>query len=127
MLGNTQDRARIGAGRLAAAVLVALLLGCSTDPYAIEPMTNPPWEDKLSALELPALDPPLSERAHRLSLCYGKSVNSEADVLAKAEEICVGGRLVLDGQNAFWNGCSLLQPTRVTYVCDPPEGAAAGD
>jgi hypothetical protein len=77
--------------------------------------------------ELPALDPPLSDRAHRVSLCYGTSVNSEADILAWAEEICGGGRLVLEDQNAFWNGCSMLQPTRVTYICDPLEDAAVGD
>ena len=129
MRGSTQDRDRPGTGSLAAVVLGALgvvLVGCSTEPYRIEPTTNPPW-DKLSALELPAVDPPLSERAHRLSMCYGKSVNSEADVLAKAEEICGGGRLVLEDQNAFWNGCSLLQPTRVTYICDPPEEAVVGN
>lgn len=126
MRGSTRDTVRIGTGSLAAVVLAVLLLGCSTEPYPIEPVTNPPW-DKLSTLELPVVEPPLSERAHRLSLCYGKSVNSEADVLAKAEEICGGGRLVLEGQNAFWNGCSLLQPTRATYICDPPEDTAAGN
>ena len=108
---------------LVAGGLAALLLGCSTDPYRIETATNPPWE-MMGAQELPDLDPPLSGRAHRIALCYGKSVNSEADVLAWAEEFCGGGRLVLEGQNAFWNGCSLLQPTRVTYICDPPEETA---
>ena len=127
MQGSAQVRVRIGTARFATVVLAVLLLGCSTEPYPIEPTTNPPWEDKLRSLELPAVDPPLSERAHRLSLCYGKSVNSEAEVLARAEELCSGGRLVLERQNAFWNSCSLLQPTRVTYVCDPPEEATAGD
>jgi hypothetical protein len=110
-------------GWLVAGGLAALLLGCSTDPYRIETTTNPPWE-MTGAQELPDLEPPLSGRAHRIFLCYGKSVNSEADILAWAEEFCGGGRLVLEGQNAFWNGCSLLQPTRVTYICDPPEETA---
>ncbi len=113
--------------RLAAAGMAGLLLaGCSTEPYRIETATNPPWE-KRATLLMPVLDPPLSQRAHRVSLCYGKTVNSEADVLAKAEEVCSDGRLVLEGQNAFWNGCSILQPTRVTYICDPPEGTIVGN
>ena len=113
-------------GWLVAGGLAALLLGCSTDPYRIETTTNPPWE-KMRAQQLLDIDPPLSDRAHRISLCYGKTVNSEADVLAWAEEFCGGGRLVLEDQNAFWNGCSILQPTRVTYICDPLEEAAVGN
>jgi hypothetical protein len=108
MRGSTQDRVRIGTRSLAAVVLAVVLAGCSTEPYPIEPVTNPPW-NKLSTLELPVVE------------------HSEADVLAKAEEICGGGRLVLDGQNAFWNGCSILQPTRATYICDPPEDTVAGN
>lgn len=108
---------------LAAGAFALWLGGCSTAPYEIEPKTNPPWE-LFRSRNLPVLDPPLSARAHRIAICYGTSVNSEQDVLARAEEICGGGRLVLDGQNAFWNGCSVLQPTRATYICDPPEEAA---
>ena len=124
---SVQQKLEAGFGRLAAVALAALLLGCSTEPYRIAPGTNPPWEDKLATLELPEAEPPFTARAHRLSICYGKTVNSEEEVLAKAEEICAGGRLVLDGQNAFWNGCSILQPTRVTYICDPPEETAAAE
>ncbi len=115
-----------GCGWLLAGGLAVLLAGCSTEPYRIETTTNPPWEI-MSEQQLPVLDPPLSDRAHRIFLCYGTSVNSEADILAWAEEICGGGRLVLEDQNAFWNGCSVLQPTRVTYICDPLEEAAAGN
>ncbi len=123
---RNEGNLKAASGGLAAGGLAVLLLGCSTEPYQIETTTNPPWKI-LSEEDLPALDPPLSDRAHRIALCYGTSVNSEADILAWAEEICGGGRLVLEDQNAFWNGCSVLQPTRVTYVCDPLEEAAVGD
>lgn len=109
--------------RLAGAAALALA-GCSTEPYPIETATNPPWE-LLRARQLPLLDPPLGPRAHRIALCYGTAVNDEEDVLARAEEICGGARLLLEDQNVFWNGCSVLQPTRVTYICDPPAEAAA--
>lgn len=117
-------RRRTAAGSLMAGVGALLLIGCSTGPYRIETATNPPWE-LLRARDLPVLDPPLGDRAHRIALCYGTAVNAEEDVLAWAEELCGGGRLVLEDQNVFWNGCSVLQPTRVTYICDPPEEAAA--
>lgn len=124
MQGRNDESAGPAIGWLVACGLAVLLGGCSTAPYQIEPITDPPWETK-GELGLPELDPPMSARAHRISLCYGTSVNSEADVLAWAEEICGGGRLVLENQNTFWNGCSILQPTRVTYICDPSEATAA--
>ena len=103
---------------LASAIVVAVA-GCSTEPYRIETATNPPWE-MFRAQDLPDLDPPLSARAHRIALCYGAAVNTEEEVLAWAEELCGRSRLELEHQNLFWNGCSVLQPSRVTYVCDPP-------
>ena len=114
---------------LAAGLILAvggLLAACSSAPYQIEAETDPPWE-LLDAPVALNLDPPLSERAYRINLCYGNSVNDEAEILALAEEICDGGRLVLEDQNDVWNGCSVLQPTRVTYICDPPAEAAAGN
>ena len=125
MQRRKDEKSRTASTWLAAGGLAVLLGGCSTDPYQIEPTTDPPWET--SEKGLPALDPPLSDQAHRISLCYGTPVNSEEEVLAWAEEICRGGRLVLENQNAFWNGCSVLQPTRVTYICDPSEEAALGN
>ena len=73
-----------------------------------------PIKSRTRTAALPELDPPLSDRAHRIALCYGGIVNSEADVLAWAEELCGDGRLLVENQNVFWNGCSVLQPWRVT-------------
>ena len=126
MQRRNDEIARSTARWLLAAGLALFLAGCSTAPYRIEPVTDPPWEFERGPA-LPALEPPLSLRAHRISICYGEAVNSEEDVLALAEKSCGGGRLVLEHQNAFWNGCSVLQPTRITYICDPPEAAAAGE
>ena len=109
-----------------AVALAWALAACSTAPYEIVPPTDPPWET-LSEDRLPHLDPPLSDRARRISICYGTSVNSEEDVVALAEKACDGGRLVLEGQNVFWNGCSVLQPNRATYICDPPPEAASAN
>lgn len=126
MQRRNDETAKPAAAGLAAVALALSFAGCSTEPYRIEPTTDPPWEIE-RGLGLPKLQPPLSSQARRISLCYGTAVNSEEDVLALAEEVCGDGRLVLEHQNAFWNGCSMLQPTRATYICDPPEEAAAVD
>jgi hypothetical protein len=110
---------RFRPGPLLAAFLLAALAACSTKPYPVGATDQPPWEFGASDA-MPALDPPLSTRATRLSFCYAKPLNDEGEVLAVAEESCPGGRLVLESQDAFWNGCSLFQPMRATYVCDPP-------
>lgn len=106
--------------RLVAALLLAAGLGgCSQAPYPVDPVTTPPWETGAETA-LPVLEPPLSARAHRLYLCYGSAVNGEEEIASRAEELCQDGRLLVEHQNSFWNGCSLLQPVRVTYICDPP-------
>ena len=105
--------------RGAAVAIAVMLAGCSTAPYPIETETNPPWA-LFHVPEQPVLEPPLSERAHPIALCYGGAVNTEEEVRARAEELCKGGRLVLQDETQFWNGCSVLQPTRVIYICDPP-------
>jgi len=110
--------ARLAAGAIAVVWAVALA-GCGTEPYPIETETTPPW-DLFRAPEPLVLDPPLSERAHRIALCYGGAVNTDEEVRARAEELCGGGRLVQQDETLFWNGCSVLQPTHVIYVCDPP-------
>lgn len=110
--------ARLAAGMIAVVFSVALA-GCGTEPYPIETETDPPWY-LFHAPEPPVLEPPLSERAHPIALCYGGAVNTEEEVRARAKELCGGGRLVLENENLFWNGCSVLQPARVTYLCDPP-------
>lgn len=104
------------------AIVVALCAGlaaCAPDPYQIGAVTTPPWESAPSP-ELPSAEPPLGPRAHRISLCYGKLVNDPQEVLDEADYLCKGGRLIVEHQNTFWNGCGLLQPVRVTYICDPP-------
>lgn len=111
-------------GLLLAGALVLPLAGCSSEPYQIETAITPPWS-KGAHKALPLLDPPLSARAHRIALCYGTHVNKEQEVLDRAEDFCEGGRLLLEDQDVFWNGCSILQPVRVTYICDPPEDGAA--
>ena len=120
--------------------LTAALLGaaaaCSTDPYPIGTGRQPPWQpgsvdtqptadpypigtlrqspwQLRTADELPAAGP------RRFAFCYAKPLNDEAEVRALAEESCDGGRLVVEDRDAFWNGCSLLQPMRITYLCHP--------
>ena len=105
-----------------AAIGAALLVGlaaCTTRPYPVDSDVTPPWEPAAEA-ELPAADPPFSPRAHRISLCYGEGINDEQEVREVAAELCADGRLLVEHQNTFWNGCSVLQPVRVTYICDPP-------
>ena len=55
-----------------------------------------------------------------LSYCYNKWFNDPEDILARANVDCEGGRLEFREQDAIWNGCAVMQPIRVSYVCYPP-------
>lgn len=52
-------------------------------------------------------------------LCYGKSLNDPAQVLAYAQETCGDGRIELRGEDLLWNGCPMFQGARASFVCYP--------
>ena len=101
-----------------AAGLLTLAAACSTAPYPIGVQKQPPWQFE-SVADLPAADPPFSDRARRLGVCYGWPLNDEQEVLALVQERCSADRLVVERRDAFWNGCGLFQPMRAIYICDP--------
>ncbi|WP_417453806.1 hypothetical protein [Kiloniella sp.] len=52
-------------------------------------------------------------------LCYGKSLNDPAQVLAFAQETCGDGRIELRGEDLLWNDCPMFQGARASFVCYP--------
>ncbi len=95
---------------------------CSNAPYAV-----PPPPELVEALgQVPGTEEerrrwePRSEPVV-LSYCYNNRLNEPQEILALARRDCEGGRLELREQDAVWNGCAILQPVRVSYVCYPPK------
>jgi hypothetical protein len=64
---------------------------------------------------LPRLKP------YALGICYSSAGNDLSEVEAEALYLCDGGVVVKVDEDAFWNGCSLTQPERISYVCYPPD------
>lgn len=69
-----------------------------------------------------------------VTVCYGRLVNTVDEVQQAAQGLCPdGSKAVFIGQDGFWNGCPLLQPTRAAFQCRPagddasPEAAESGD
>ena len=53
-----------------------------------------------------------------VTVCYGGMLNSADEVRETARRLCPeGSELRLEGQDAFWNGCPLLQPNRAAFRC----------
>jgi hypothetical protein len=106
----------------------AVLAGCSMSPFQVEGS-----EAAVTAARAGAGDllPRLRPRA--IGVCHSPSLNDPAEIEAEAAYLCEGGRLERLDEDAFWNGCSLSQPHRVSYVCYPADrvrelrGAAAPD
>ena len=114
---------RLGrSGLLYVVPLTALLGACALAPFPVEP----PPEVVESLGQDPLADQPARKRWEPrsqpvvLSYCYSNQFNAPQDVLEMARVDCEGGRLDLRGQDAIWNGCAVLQPIRVSYVCYPP-------
>ncbi|MGF1592189.1 MAG: hypothetical protein ACFCUW_02855 [Kiloniellaceae bacterium] len=115
-------------GLVAAVCAAAVVAGCSMAPFQVDGS-----ETAVSTASAGAGDllPRLRPRA--IGVCYSPSFNDPADIEAEAAYLCAGGRLERLDEDAFWNGCSLSQPHRVSYVCYPADrvkelrGAAAPD
>lgn len=55
-----------------------------------------------------------------LSFCYSSQMNTPEEVMARARELCPNnGRLQFQEEDFLFNGCALLQPYRVTFICTP--------
>ncbi len=114
---------------LGAAAISVLLAGCANQPFPVAPSSDaraalPPEASQKIVLGPFDYDP----RPRAVAVCYGSFFNRPKQVMAEAQRLCPnGGRLERVNQDAFWNGCALMQPIRASFVCFPgPEPERAG-
>lgn len=106
--------------RMSFALALLLVLGaCSSDPFPAATPANVKTEAAKDPVTATLMEEP---GARFFALCYSSQINEPADVRAAAQELCpYQGRLAVVSQDAFWNACALIQPSRVTYICVPGE------
>jgi len=98
--------------------LAAVLAGCSTAPFRTQGS-----EASVEAATAQGQDMLPRLRPYAMGICYSSAVNDLAEVEAEALYLCEGGHVEQIDEDAFWNGCSLTQPERVSYICFPPDKA----
>lgn len=98
--------------------LAAVLAGCSTAPFRTQGS-----KDAAAAAKAQGQDMLPRLRPRPLGICYSSAVNDLAEVEAEALYLCDGGVVEKVDEDAFWNGCSLSQPERISYLCFPPDKA----
>lgn len=112
-------------GRLALGLgLAVLLAACSPRPFAIQPPEDareglPVQADAQEAAQ--ALRPhDYDPNPRPISFCYSSQMNTPEEVMARAKEFCPNnGTLQFKDEDFLFNGCALLQPYRVTFICTP--------
>lgn len=119
----------LGADMALRASIAALGLGlgllalgaCTVAPYPVAPPSDSQARAAEEAEQRPQVEALLAAPgAHYFSLCYGNTVNTPGEVLARARELCpYQGRISKVADDFFWNGCALAQPNRVTFLCAP--------
>lgn len=60
-----------------------------------------------------------------LSFCHNKAFNSPKEVMDEAKLLCQNGKVTFYDTDTLWTPCSLLQPTRATFLCTPRQAAGA--
>jgi len=119
------------------ALLLGLLAGagCASEPFVVQPPAAKPGDTAIDVPGRPRVgdsfpEPPggsggrgpfdYDPRPRRIALCYSSQLNTPAQVLQRARELCPqNGQITLEGQDVFLNDCSLFQPHRVTFRCAP--------
>ena len=103
------------------AVMAAALAACSSRPFVVDPPSE----------AMKAVEPYLSDASERgpfdynpdprpIALCYSTQLNTLDEVMERARTLCPNdGRLVYFSEDSIVNGCALLQPHRVTFLCTP--------
>jgi hypothetical protein len=125
-----------GGWMIGGALLLGLsaLAGCSNEPFVVAPPTAKPGDIAIAVPPRPSVFDTFPEpspgpglgpfdydpRPRRIALCYSSQLNTPAQVIARARELCPQhGKIALEGQDVFLNDCSLFQPYRVTFRCTP--------
>ena len=102
-------------------LLAIVLAGCSARPYEIETPEEAnkavkPYRAQAVGRGIFEYDPD----PRPLSLCYSSQLNTREEVTERAQSLCPNsGKLQFFTEDAFFNGCGLLQPNRVTFICTP--------
>ena len=100
---------------------LAILAGCSARPFEIEDPDEAirfvaPYRAGVDELGPHDYDP----TPRPISLCYSTQLNTLEEVVARARSLCPNnGALRFFAEDALVNGCGLLQPNRVTFICTP--------
>ena len=98
---------------LIASLLLAVVAGCSGRPYVVGP-PKALLAERAAAVKAGLPAPRL------LSLCYGRPLNTPEELLAEARYQCGGeGEVTYLDSDLFWTPCSLLQPVRASFFCQP--------
>ena len=111
---------RLPFGPILAGLALIGLAACSTAPYDVG---APGWVEIAPSAE----SEPVVARSRfdfdptprSFGLCYSELMNSPAELLATAREVCPYGHIESRDEDLFWNGCALFQPRRATFVCYP--------
>ena len=100
---------------LLAMTAAVALSACSSRPYA----TALP---KAVERQLKRQD---ASAQRAVSLCYSKRINTPQELKDEAKLLCGKRTPVYRGTDTFWTSCSLMQPSRATFMCAPAQGAEA--
>ena len=116
--------ARARAVRILGVGMAAVLActACSLLPY---PTATPKALQREMKPYLDAGGGPKPGEPWALSLCYSEAFNTPKEVLAEARFLCPKGEVTYRGTDVIWTPCSLMQPSRASFICTPRQAAGS--
>lgn len=106
---------------LALAAAAFALAACAEEPFVVTP---DPDAAAANGVDLDAqrtrLDWEPAQQTELITLCYSGQFSESAELEAAAVEACPSGKVKKVAEDAFWNGCPLMQSYRASYLCEPP-------
>ena len=100
-------------------------LACSACTLLPYPTATPKALQRDLKAPIAADGTPRAVAARGLAFCYNQAFNSPKELMDEARLLCADGKVTFYDTDILWTPCSLLQPSRATFLCTPRQNAGA--
>lgn len=103
------------------ACAVFALAACAREPFVTAPDSDIAAANRVNLnAQAARLHWEPAQQTELITFCFSRAYSHSVELEQAAVEACPSGKVKKVAEDAFWNGCPLLQSYRASYLCEPP-------